>query len=139
MSDLFVHAVNMSRMLVLAFWAAVALTYVFAIIPAPTLAGPDGDKINHILAFLTLAALGSLAYRRRPVWQIGLGLAGFGALIELTQMMPVINRDADVWDLVADVLAVVVGLALASALRRRLYSASTVAVQPHQSETGSRG
>ncbi len=95
------------------FWIMVAIIYAIAILPAPQ--APDlgaGDKINHIVAFLVLTVLGRSAYRQRAPWRLAVGLSLFGALIELTQAIPVLHRDASLWDWGADSAAILVALVI---------------------------
>lgn len=97
-----------------------AIVYALAIMPSSQ--APDlgaGDKINHIAAFLTLTLLGRSAYRFEPGWRLGVGLSLFGALIEFTQAIPILNRDASLWDWAADSAAICVVLALSMALEKR--------------------
>ena len=101
------------------FWVMVAIIYALAIMPAPQ--APDlgaGDKVNHIAAFVVLSLLGRYAHRRDPVWRLGLGLSLFGALIELTQAIPILRRDASFWDWVADSAAILLTLAVSLAVER---------------------
>ena len=91
------------------FWLGVAFAFTMAVLPHPPPVGIKSDKIQHILAFLTLSALGSFAYPRNA-WRIMLGLFAFGALIELTQMIPELHRDAEFLDWVADATATTVVL-----------------------------
>ena len=103
------------------FWTLVAGAYIAAILPsreAPDLGA--GDKINHIAAFLALTLVGRTAYRHRPAWLLAAGLSLFGALIELTQAIPVLQRDASVWDWAADSAAILVALGIAALIERRL-------------------
>lgn len=96
-----------------AFWFAALGAFVFAILPAedaPKLA--NSDKIEHMLAFLTLSILGRLAYPRRSAWRLAIGLALFGAGIELTQMIPALHRDASIGDWIADCGAALAGIIL---------------------------
>lgn len=105
------------------FWTTMALAYGAAIMPSPQ--APDlgaGDKLNHIIAFLTLTLLGRAAYRTRPAWRLALGLSLFGALIELTQAIPILQRDASLWDWAADSGAVAVMLALCLIWERRFQA-----------------
>lgn len=102
------------------FWALVAGTYVAAILPnrqAPDLGA--GDKINHIAAFLALTLVGRAAYRRTPAWLLATALSLFGVLIELTQAIPILQRDASIWDWVADSIAILVALGIAALIERR--------------------
>jgi hypothetical protein len=109
----------------LAFWATMFACYVLAITPLPVPElGPQPDKVNHILAFMTLAMLGRLAYPLRPRARLVAGLAAFGALIEITQMVPALNRSPDWRDWMADVVAVGFGLVLHAALLRSYRAVS---------------
>jgi VanZ family protein len=94
-----------------------------AVLPhPPEVPGEPNDKVEHIIAFATLAALGSFAYPRAALWRLLAGLSLFGALIEVVQAIPALQRDSDVWDWVADTAAVAVVLALVW-LKRRAASA----------------
>jgi VanZ family protein len=107
------------------FWAALILAYVIAIMPAAE--APQivtSDKLEHMIAFATLAVLARLGYRTVPAIRIALLLAIFGALIEFTQMIPALHRDGDVRDWIADVIALsvalfLVHLAMQASARRR--------------------
>jgi VanZ family protein len=70
------------------------------------------DKIQHMIAFAVLASLASHAYFRTSLVKIGVGLAGFGALIEVLQSIPLLHRDSSVVDWLADcgAIAVVLGV-----------------------------
>jgi hypothetical protein len=48
----------------------------------------------------------------------GLALAAVGALIEIVQAISVLHRDCDIYDWYADVAAIVLGLVIATAIRR---------------------
>lgn len=94
------------------FWITLVFVYGAAIWPH---GGPDmgaGDKVNHIAAFLVLTLLGRFAYLDRRVCKLVAGLSAFGALIEITQAIPVLQRDASVWDWIADSAAILVALAV---------------------------
>src|SRR3954452_23237759 len=87
------------------FWAAAAFAFVMGIIPhPPELPGAPSDKVQHIVAFATLALLGSRAYPRTAQARILVGLALFGALIEIIQAIPALHRDSDVVDWLADMV-----------------------------------
>jgi hypothetical protein len=107
------------RLLRFAFWGATTFAFVMAILPRPPeIPGAPSDKVQHIAAFLTLATLAALAYPGRSLLRIALGLSAFGAVIEVVQAIPALNRDSDVVDWVADSAAVAVVLILVSAIRR---------------------
>jgi VanZ family protein len=102
------------RLFMLAFWSAVIFAYVAAILPAveaPRVG--TWDKLNHMIAFFTITFLGRAAYPRFKVIPLFGLIAGFGALIEISQAIPIIHRDAELADWFADILATVVALVLA--------------------------
>lgn len=110
----------MPRLLRFAFWAALLFTLIMASLPKPpALPGAPSDKIQHILAFVVLAGLGSAAYPRLGALKLLLGLMAFGALIEIVQLIPGLNRQGDPVDWVADTVAAAVIVGLWSAARRR--------------------
>ena len=101
--------------------AAVLIIYGLAIMPSDK--APDlgaGDKINHIAAFLFLTLFGRWALRDTGRLRLAIGLSFFGGLIEVTQAIPVLNRDASVWDWIADSAAIGVALLLAWPVERLL-------------------
>lgn len=92
-----------------------------ALVPADWFwpAGPDSqfflsDKWLHGITFAALALWFSGQYARRSYWRLMTGLVAFGLLIEVTQRM-VSYRTADWMDLLADLLGVAVGTAIALA------------------------
>src|SRR6202008_363816 len=89
------------------FWATLAFTFYMAVKPPGK--GPDlfpWDKAEHFTAFYVLMGLAAAAYPRRPLWLTGLLLSAFGGLIELVQALPIVHRDCDFWDWVADTIGV---------------------------------
>jgi VanZ family protein len=99
-------SLNRTTVLRAAFWAAAALSLFMAELPKPpSIPGEPSDKIQHMIAFVTLAALAATAYPRTSLLLIGIGLSTFGAAIELIQMIPAISRDSSLWDWVADTVA----------------------------------
>lgn len=107
----------MERVLRGVFWVALAFAFTMAVLPHPPETGIPSDKIQHILAFLTLSALGLAAYPRH-VWRIMFGLFAFGALIEVAQAIPELHRDAEFLDWLADATATVVVLLVAAGWRK---------------------
>ena len=82
-----------------------------AVLPhPPQLPGEPNDKVQHIIAFATLAGLGSFAYPVTSVGRVLGGLSLYGALIEVVQAIPALHRDSDVMDWIADTAAVLVVL-----------------------------
>jgi hypothetical protein len=95
------------------FWAAACFAFVMAVLPhPPEIPGEPNDKVQHIAAFATLALLGSFAYPRVQLLKLLAGLSLFGALIEVVQAIPMLHRDSDVLDWLADTAAVAVVLLL---------------------------
>jgi len=91
-----------------------AAVLVLALMPAPPRSIDTGwDKLNHMLAFGTLAVAGRFGFpgARTPLWLLIGGLLGFGVLIELLQML-VPTRSAEVADVLADSVGIAVGLAV---------------------------
>ncbi|QYE35704.1 MULTISPECIES: teicoplanin resistance protein VanZ [Sphingosinicellaceae] len=96
-------------------------TFIAAILPnaeAPDFG--DGDKINHIAAFITLSLAAAWAWPRTKLWRIALWLSALGGLIEIVQAIPFIGRDAEWGDWIADTVATVVTLTVIWVLRRLL-------------------
>lgn len=84
-----------------------------AVLPHPPIVpGDPPDKIQHIVAFLVLAALGHFAYPKLKKRKLLIGLMAFGALIEFAQMIPQIHRDSDALDWIADSAASLAVLAV---------------------------
>jgi VanZ family protein len=101
-----------------AFWGAALFALVMASLPhPPSLPGAPSDKIQHIIAFVTLTGLAAFAYPAARVSVIFLALAAFGGAIELVQAIPALHRDASLLDWLADVSAVGTALAAVAALR----------------------
>ena len=88
------------------FWAAGLFALVMALLPhPPRLPGDPSDKIQHILAFVTLGLLGSFAYPRAAAIRLIAALSLFGAFIEIAQAIPFLHRDSDPLDWLADTIA----------------------------------
>lgn len=89
------------------FWLVALATVLAAEMPesrAPHLL--PWDKAEHFVAFYVLTTLATAAYPRVSLVMLALGLSLFGAVIELAQALPFIHRDCDIWDWVADAIAV---------------------------------
>jgi len=111
----------MTRLLQVAFWAAALIAAVAALLPEPPpLPESFTDKLQHMVAFFTLAVLGGLAYPRLSALRLVALLTLFGALIEVAQLVPRFHRDTDLLDLLADIVAASAGVLVVLALRRLL-------------------
>jgi hypothetical protein len=101
------------------FWAAAAFAFVMAVLPhPPQIPGEPSDKVQHIAAFATLALLGSFAFTVTSPLKLLVRLSLFGAVIEMIQMIPVLHRDSDLLDWLADTAAVSAVLLLVILWRR---------------------
>jgi hypothetical protein len=99
------------RLAQVAFFAALIFTFYSAVIPpAHALQLVPWDKAEHFIAFYALTGLAVAAFPRRHLFFIAALLSGFGALIEVVQGLPMVRRDCDFWDWVADTLAVIAAL-----------------------------
>ncbi len=94
-----------------AFFAALIFTFYSAVIP-PTHAVQliPWDKAEHFVAFYGLTGLAVVAFPWARLWVIAVSLSAFGALIEIVQGLPMVHRDRDFWDWVADTVAIVAAL-----------------------------
>jgi VanZ family protein len=108
------------RLLQLGFAAALIFTFVAAVMPphkAPKLF--PWDKAEHFTAFFTLMLIAVAAFPRRNLVLIAVLLSAFGGLIEIVQGMPIVGRDCDVWDWVADTIAILAVIAPVVAMQWR--------------------
>lgn len=101
------------------FVTALVFAVTMAVLPHPPQTALDqfGDKVEHMLAFATLATLAALAYPREPLARIGERLSFVGALIEVVQSLPALHRDCDIGDWIADTTAIVIALLVIKAIR----------------------
>lgn len=106
------------RIFQLAFWSALIFALIMATLPQPpALPGEFNDKIQHVLAFLALAALAPFAYPRLRLFTIFLGLSLVGGLIEIVQMIPDLGRRPSLTDWLADIAATAAMLIVIGAFR----------------------
>ena len=115
----------------LAFWAALLFAVAMAILPAPPHTPIDqfGDKVQHMLAFGTLAALAAAGFAQTPLLRIAERLSFLGAMIEVVQSIPAVHRDCDIMDWAADTIMILLVLAVAAPIRR------AIARRNHRSST----
>ena len=108
-------------MLRVLFWLALIFAVTMAVLPKPPKLPLDrlGDKFAHMLAFATLAGLGTLGFGRALRWRVAERLCFLGAGIEVAQSIPGLNRTCDIRDWIADCVAVTVATAIAGLLARR--------------------
>ena len=86
--------------------AAVAIT-ALALMPAPEVpVTTSWDKLDHWLAFFTLALLAEHAFPHQPFWRrIALCVVAYGVGIEIVQWFTP-DRDASVMDVLADSIGI---------------------------------
>ncbi|MDQ8029231.1 MAG: hypothetical protein REJ23_10925 [Brevundimonas sp.] len=84
--------------------------------------GLPWDKANHAAAFVVWTILVGLSWPSAGLLRLAALMLGLGIGIELIQGLPAVGRDADVWDVVADMTGFTVGWAVLTLpdLRRRL-------------------
>lgn len=114
----------------LAFLGASVVIFAIALLPAqfenPALFGED--KLKHMGAFLVLTLLVRASWPSWPRWRLALGLAAFGAGIELAQGLSGWGRTASLADLIADLIGIALGFAACrglAKLRRKQNTSST--------------
>jgi VanZ family protein len=108
---------------------AVLIAIVSVAALAPGASAPSlgiGDKLDHLLAFVSLAIAAALSWpaTRPHAVGAGVGLLAYGAFIEIAQTQ-VPGRHGDVLDLAVDAAGVALGLALVHGLRRRWPASNT--------------
>ena len=106
------------RILLRVAWALlVVLVVIGSLLPAAsapmrTIAALHiNDKVQHTLAYLSLAFLPALHERRRRLAHITLGLVALGVLIEFLQLWSP-GRSFEVGDMLADAAGVIVGASI---------------------------
>ena len=105
----------MALLLVIVSW----LAFRSGATPGPSI---GWDKLDHCAAFAALALNAVLVWRYERAAGIAVALGAYGVLIELVQTQ-IPGRSGEVADVLADVLGITIGLALAGLMfqsRRRL-------------------
>ncbi len=100
------------------FWSALVFAVVMAVLPHPPQIGHVSDKYQHVAAFGTLTLLATAAYPRAELLRIAERLTLVGAVIEVVQSIPWLHRDCDIMDLLADVAAIAIAIAVVLVHRR---------------------
>ncbi|MBX3686229.1 MAG: VanZ family protein [Rhodocyclaceae bacterium] len=105
----------------LAFATLVIAVFVACMVPVPEglMVFSWQDKLEHVLSFLGLAALGCLGWPERAE-RVAVGLTFYGGLIEIAQSLTS-WRSGDVFDWLADTTGVAIGVGLVL-LRQRLQA-----------------
>lgn len=101
----------LDRLAKVAFLAALSFTFYSAVIPPKqAIQLVPWDKAEHFIAFYALTGLAAAAFPKRNLLFIAVLLSGFGAFIEFVQGLPMVHRDRDFWDWVADTIAIAAAL-----------------------------
>jgi hypothetical protein len=96
----------------LVFFAALIFTFYSAVVPpSHALQLTPWDKATHFIAFYVLSGLAAAAFPKQNLFVAAASLSAFGALIEVVQGLPMVHRDRDFWDWVADTIAITCALA----------------------------
>ena len=74
----------------------------------------------HMVAFATLTAFGVYTFPRVRPFILAALLSAYGALIELIQMTPIVNRDGDFRDWMVDSAGIIFALTVIYVSRRRI-------------------
>ena len=90
----------------LVFVAAVVFTLYAALTPGDNTGLIPWDKAKHFIVFYGLTFLATMALPKSRWWKIAAVLLVFGVAIEILQALPIVGRDADVLDIVADALGI---------------------------------
>ena len=108
----------LSRLARLALVVFALIAFGLAIVP--TAPGPENvnDKLNHAFAFFVLAGLAHAGWPKAGPVRLFLVLTLFGALIEVAQYVTALGREAELLDLVADMVGTIAGLIVARLLLR---------------------
>ncbi len=102
-----------------AFWLALAVTLVMALLPNPPTMRAT-DKVQHMAAFAALTSLAALGFPSLRLRVIFVWMAALGLAIEVLQMIPMLHRNAEASDWLADCAATAATLLLCGALRMLL-------------------
>jgi len=100
----------------LTFWLALAVTLVMALLPNPPIMRVT-DNLQHMAAFAALTSLAALGFPSLRLRVIFVWMAALGLTIEVLQMIPMLHRNAQASDWLADCAATAATLLLCGALR----------------------
>lgn len=101
----------------------IAVTLYFALKPGGPPAGfPYADKVYHASAFFLLSAWFAGLFERRAYLWLAAAMLVLGIGIEIAQYLMPYGRTAEVGDVLADTVGMVLGLLLAVLLRDSLFA-----------------
>ncbi len=118
----FLRNPSFKMMMRVLFWAALIFALTMAFLPKPPQIGIErlGDKFSHMLAFATLSGLGVLGFNYASRWRVAERLAFLGAMVEVVQAIPALQRNCDIRDWFADTASILVVMILATLILPRL-------------------
>lgn len=99
------------------FWLTLVFTMVMALLPQPPAIMEVNDKLQHMAAFAALTLLAAVSFPKPRYRRIFVAMAGLGGAIEVLQMIPSLQRDAQVSDWLADCAAITAVLFFCAAMR----------------------
>jgi len=106
------------------FWFTLVVVSALAFMPGddvpPITTG--WDKSNHSLAFFVLTLLAALSWPKQLWWRLALAMVGYGVFIEIVQYF--VDRDADMFDVVADSVGILIHGCIWFAAKRTLQTVS---------------
>ncbi|HEX4199619.1 MAG TPA: hypothetical protein VHZ26_19440 [Caulobacteraceae bacterium] len=82
------------------------------------------DKADHFASFFAITTAAIVSFPRQPLWRIALVVSAAGGGIELVQALPIVGRDCDVRDWIADNIAIGAVLGLVLCARARWWLAA---------------
>jgi hypothetical protein len=101
-----------------AFWVTLGAVVLLTLAASEPTVSLLNDKVAHLLGFFGLAAFGAASWGLRSVVPLAIGLTILGGAIELLQATPLIARDAEFMDFVADVAGIALALVPATFVSR---------------------
>ena len=104
------------------FWFFLVVVTVLMLIELQPKQGgiPYIDKLEHAFVFMVLGVSGGMAYAQKRVW-VYLGLIALGALYEVLQAQFTITRQASVYDWLADIVGILIGIGLMLLIKKLRY------------------
>ena len=99
--------------LVIGALLASAILILCLIPPSNKISSIEGlDKVEHALAFLALTAWFAALIERRGYWALSIMLLGLGVGIEIAQYLMALGRSAEIFDVIADTVGIILGVIL---------------------------
>ncbi len=96
-------------------WVSVLVAMYLSLVPEDELQllPAWNDKLEHAFGYFLLTFWFCGIYPRRQYWAVGMSMLGMGILVEILQGAMHLGRQADVHDLVADVIGILPAVLMA--------------------------